>query len=320
MKLIRRPRARWCRSTSIGPRKLRSRHHLCRSRRWTQGHSWHRNSTIEKLAVLLQVRPQGMLLLADELAGLFLNLSRYSGGQDNEFWLEAWCGGPYRVERLNRPSVDLAHLLVGVVGGLQPDKLVRSFGSDADGMYARFLFAWPEEAEYQPLTNEVGEIEPTIINALIRLIDLPVKTGDGEFSPRGIDMTCEASDHFEQFRHFLHERKAEFEGREREWMAKGPSHVLRLAGALTYLDWAFAGGDEPQTIKGPHVESAVHLWKGYFWPHAKAALRHIGFNDRHADARRVLRWIEAHHKDEISVKDARREALGQRLDGEQTLA
>jgi hypothetical protein len=31
-----------------------------------------------------------MLVTLDELAGLFLNLSRYSGGTDKEFWLEAW--------------------------------------------------------------------------------------------------------------------------------------------------------------------------------------------------------------------------------------
>ena len=40
------------------------------------------DSTIEKLAVLFQARPQGMLVIRDELAGLFLNLSRYSGGTD----------------------------------------------------------------------------------------------------------------------------------------------------------------------------------------------------------------------------------------------
>jgi hypothetical protein len=47
------------------------------------------DSTVERLAVLLQARPRGMLVIADELAGVFLNMSRYSGGQDNEFWLEA---------------------------------------------------------------------------------------------------------------------------------------------------------------------------------------------------------------------------------------
>ena len=50
------------------------------------------NATIEKLAKLLLPRPQGMLLICDELAGLFLNLSRYSGGSDREFSLEAWNG------------------------------------------------------------------------------------------------------------------------------------------------------------------------------------------------------------------------------------
>ena len=83
------------------------------------------NATIERLAALLQARPQGMLMLSDELAGLFLNMSRYSGGQDNEFWLEAWDGSPYTVERVGRPPIVLRHLLIGVVGGLQPDKLAR---------------------------------------------------------------------------------------------------------------------------------------------------------------------------------------------------
>jgi hypothetical protein len=49
--------------------------------------------TIERLAILLQGRPQGMLVTLDELAGLFLNLSRYSGGTDGAqakafYWTE----------------------------------------------------------------------------------------------------------------------------------------------------------------------------------------------------------------------------------------
>src|SRR5215467_5798563 len=145
------------------------------------------NSTIERIAVLLTARPQGMLLLADELAGLFLNMSRYSGGQDNEFWLETWCGGPYRVERMGRSAVDIDHLLVGIAGGLQPDKLARSFGGDLDGMYARVLFAWPAEPPYRPLTDEVAEVEPEIINALGRVVDLGAGLDrDGTFAPHAI--------------------------------------------------------------------------------------------------------------------------------------
>ena len=62
--------------------------------------------TIERLAVLIEVRPRGMLLVIDELAGLFANMTRYnSGGSDREFWLEAWNGGHHVVERLGRPPV-----------------------------------------------------------------------------------------------------------------------------------------------------------------------------------------------------------------------
>jgi Protein of unknown function (DUF3987) len=131
--------------------------------------------TIERIAMLSGARPSGLLVIADELAGLFLNTSRYSGGQDDEFWLEAWNGKHYVVERVNRSPVEVDHLLVGIAGGFQPDKLARSFDGDADGMYARSCFGWPEEPPYQPLSNDVAEIEPEIINALNRIVNLPAE-------------------------------------------------------------------------------------------------------------------------------------------------
>ena len=122
-------------------------------------------------------------------------MSRYSGGQDNEFWLEAWNGNPYLVERMGRPPISVEHLLVGVVGGLQPDKLSKSFIADMDGMYARILFCWPPEPNYQPLTDDVTECEPEVINALSRLVNLPC--GE-EFTPKMVPLSSEARARFEQ--------------------------------------------------------------------------------------------------------------------------
>jgi hypothetical protein len=120
------------------------------------------DSTIERLAQLISAHPSGALLIIDELAALFLNLSRYSGGSDREFWLQAWNGDAYRVERMGREPVNLDHLLVGIIGGLQPDKLSRSFQGDHDGIYARILFAWPPEPPYRPLTDDVDVLEPAL--------------------------------------------------------------------------------------------------------------------------------------------------------------
>ena len=277
------------------------------------------DSTIERLAVLLQARPQGMLMLSDELAGLFLNMGRYSGGQDNEFWLEAWNGGSYTVERMGRPSIVVDHLLVGVVGGLQPDKLARSFKGDHDGMYARVLFAWPPEPEYRRLTNDVTEIEPEIINAIMRIVGLEGAHGaDGEFAPRSVPLSTAATETFEQLRQFVHAGKHSLDGREREWWSKTPAHVLRLAGTLAYLNWAMLGGEEPNEVEDCFIKNTVRLVRDYFWPHSRAALRQIGLSERHANARRVLRWIAAQNLAEVSIKDIRRDALAQSFDAEQT--
>ena len=275
------------------------------------------DATVERFAVLLQARPRGMSLVADELASLFLNMGRYSRGQDNEFWLEAFNGKHFVVERMGRPPVVVKHLLIGITGGFQPDKLSRSFNGDADGMYARVCFAWPAEPSYQRLSNDVAEDEPELINALSHLVDLPAG-GDAEFAPRRVSLSADAVEGFEQFRQFAHASKDGLDGREREWWAKGGTHVLRLAGTLAYLDWVWFGGPEPSYVSKDNIDAAIRLWHDYFWPHTRAALRQVGRSERHHDARRALRWLRAHRKTEISREDVRRDALGQKLDAEQT--
>ena len=274
------------------------------------------DSTIERLAVLLQAKPRGALLIADELAGLFANMGRYSSGSDREFWLEAWNGKSFMVERLGRPPVHVEHLLVGMVGGFQPDKLARAFEGDNDGMHARLLFAWPEESSHRLLTNEIEEVEPEILNALARLIDLPDQE-EGVFAPRTIALSAKAYTAFEDFRARHHRDKTALDGREREWFAKGPTQVLRLAATLALMDWAWRGGPPPSEVEAASVEPAVELWRGYFWPHAVAAVRQVGVSDRHADARKVLRWVKANRKTEVAREEARVEALTKRYDADQ---
>ena len=115
-------------------------------------------------------------------------------------------------------------------------------------MYARLCFVWPTEPRYRPLNNDADDIDPVIYNALTRLMDLPSEE-DGIFAPRKVALSSEAVKAFEWFRRFAHDQRALLDGREREWFGKGNSHVLRLAGTLSYLDWAVAGGPEPARIE-----------------------------------------------------------------------
>jgi hypothetical protein len=269
--------------------------------------------TIERMCELLVARPQGMVLIIDELAGLLLNMSRYSGGQDNQFWLMAWDGRSYSAERKNGTSVDVPHLLIGIVGGIQPDRLPGCFKTN-DGMHARFLWHWPAKAPYRPLTDDIDEVDPTIVKMFEKLSRL------GEQNHKRLPLSQRALAAFEGLRKTVEEDGEALAGREREWWAKIPTHVLRLAGTLCYMRWALVGKEEPNKLIDKYINAATRVTLDYLWPHARACLRQIGLTERHADARTVLRWIKTKGETRVLRENIRREALSQRLDAEQTEA
>jgi hypothetical protein len=288
--------------------------------------------TIQRLAMLCNVRPRGMLQIRDEMSGLFTNIQRQSSAR--AFYLEAWNGLRYVVERVDDDrSINVENLLVGLMGGFQPDKLSRAFSGDEDGMYARFLFGWPTTPAYSPLTDDVAEVAPEFQRLLTRLIRLPAEDQDGQFAPRSIPLSADARASFEDYRRYVDQTKRALEGREQQWLVKSETQVLRLAGTLAYLDWAslqdapssamgverISASMEPDTIGERFMADAIRLMREYFWPHARAALRQIGLTDRHIHMRRTLRWIRVHRMEAVSVKDVRREALGGSLDADQTL-
>jgi Protein of unknown function (DUF3987) len=276
------------------------------------------DGTIERFGELLSARPQGVLRLQDELAGMFSNMSRYSGGSDREFWLESWNGDAYTVERVSR-NLYLDHLMIAVVGGMQPDKLRASFEGDADGMYGRILFSWPREAPFIAPNDGTQEVDPEIYTALARVNGLAEFTAEGKLVDRKIKLSAGARQEFTQFAQFAHEGKAALEGREREWFSKMTAHVLRLAGTIAILDWAMGPAvAPPELISEEAMGAAIELVRDYFCPHARAALRQIGLSDKHANARRVLLWIKAMGVANVSREDVRRDALGQRLDADAT--
>jgi hypothetical protein len=190
-------------------------------------------------------------------------------------------------------------------------------------MYARILFAWPPEPAFNSLNDDAEEIDIAIYNALIRL-DKLAEFADGRLVIEDIPLSAKAREEFERFRRFVHDQKDALEGREREWWAKATAHTLRLALTLSLFDWAMGEhkerqDPEPDAVAKTYMDSAIRLVRDYFWPHARAALRQIGLSDRHLNARRILRWVKANRKNEVSLRDARRHALGERLDEEQTM-
>jgi hypothetical protein len=100
------------------------------------------NATVEALSDILKDNPQGLLCAPDELSGWFGSLDVYSkgGSKDRALWLEAYNGGPQRIDRVTRGHIFVPNWSACLLGGIQPD-IFRSIASklDNDGLLQRFM-------------------------------------------------------------------------------------------------------------------------------------------------------------------------------------
>lgn len=105
--------------------------------------------TYEKLRALLSEKPDGVLSVRDEMRGLLLQLAREESAPARAFYLSAWSGGRYTVDRIGRGTVTVPDARLSMIGCIQPgplSELVQQArrGAADDGMLDRFLIAWPD--------------------------------------------------------------------------------------------------------------------------------------------------------------------------------
>lgn len=111
--------------------------------------------TVEKLGILLNENPNGLLLFRDELTGWLRTLDREGHENDRSFYLEAWDGkNPYTYDRVGRGTLHISAACVSVLGGIQPGPLGHYLraavkgGSGDDGLIQRFqLLVYPDDTQ-----------------------------------------------------------------------------------------------------------------------------------------------------------------------------
>ena len=108
------------------------------------------DTTVEALLAVAASNPKGLLHVRDELAGWYQSLDRYNNGGDRPFWIECYGGRYYAADRVknNGTPIKVDRLSIGLLGGIQPDRLADLLKSAADGLQARFLPIWPDPVEF----------------------------------------------------------------------------------------------------------------------------------------------------------------------------
>lgn len=263
------------------------------------------DATTEKVADLIATTWRGLLLCRDELSGWLGSMDRYNGGGDRPFWLEAFGGRPYTIDRKSNPEpVIVDHLSVSILGGTQPDKLQSLLiQCDDDGLLARFLVAYPDPV---PLSRPTTRIDKDkLVTGLKRLRNLPVmKDSMGNNRPFYIQFTEDAANCFHTFRQQCREWEQDAHGPYKGHIGKLPGLVVRVSCILTHLDYAMDNNAlTPSDIPLSCIQRAIRLVGDYTRLHAHRAYGTSKPATEITAAKSIAEVIKKDQLSSISIRD-----------------
>jgi len=263
--------------------------------------------TIEKVAALLATAaPKGLLIVRDELAGWILGMTSYNDA-GRAFWIEAYGGRPYRVERQKHPApIIVPRLAAGVFGGIQPDRLGELMIADGDdGLLARFLWAWPEPALFK-LGRRVPRTD-WAIDCFDRLRWLDLQHDDPP-RPFLVPLAVPGIPLIEKFGRDAQTRQKEAGGLMCSAFGKARGHALRVSLVLEMLRWCAEDGAAapPTEISDGAFADAAVLVGDYFIPMAERVYGDAAVDRKTRNAATLARWILRERATEVYVRDVQR--------------
>ncbi|MFZ5696160.1 MAG: DUF3987 domain-containing protein [Pseudomonadota bacterium] len=249
------------------------------------------DATPEAVGAILSGNPAGTLHFRDELAGWLTSFDRYSPG-GREFWLEAYGGRPFVIDRKgSKSALTIPFNGVSVVGGIQPDKMAAAL-LDAvdDGLVARFLWVWPDPV---PLQRPRQLADVSRLEAIYRRLDGLQFGRDeaGNATAITLPLTPEASDLFHEWRLSNGQGVEDSGALYKSFCGKLPGALLRLSLAMELVAWATRGGNEPEAVTVQTVAAVAEWIDEYAKPMALRVYGDASLPKVERDAAILARYI-----------------------------
>ena len=268
------------------------------------------DATVEATASILAGNPRGLVLWRDECSAWIGNIAKYGDG-DRAFWVEAYGGRSYSIDRKKHPEpLRLDHLAVSIVGGIQPDRLATLLmNGDDDGMAARFLLTWPESVKpKRPSHQPDGQL---VTRALGKLRKLAFQTDNenGGMMPITLPIEPAALDVFQEWREQHFEDSQSASGLMASSLGKMPGQALRLSLVLELLWWAAGpeGAAEPKLVSARALGAALDLVEGYFKPMLTRVLGEAALPQVDRQTAALARAILSRRAERINARQVRRD-------------
>lgn len=252
--------------------------------------------TPESLLLTHNNNPRSVVILVDEIMGMFNSANRYTNGQLIEQLLTAWSGGALDVTRVsNTIPVHIEYPCINIIGGTQTKRvheLLRK-GFEENGLLDRILFVLPKSSRMSEWVNRDDDGEKMSAtatrweNILDKVLALDYDTEAEERIPHVLSMDREAKEYFFSWWNSKVERinkiedDAEVDSRE----MKHPAHVARLALLMQVLRHA-SGESHLQFVDMVSVKAAIRL-NDYF-ENSYVRIRSFVANDTCEDPPKVL--------------------------------
>lgn len=205
-------------------------------------------------------------------------------------------------------EISVPHLLWGILGGIQPDRLkTMLLAGDDDGLSARFLYTWPNPQPPRRARSglNIGRAQEW----LARLRALPWTPPE----PLLIPFSASAADALHEWRLEVASMEAGASGMFLSWLGKLPGFAVRLALIFAHLEWAC--GDlsaAPSEVREVDVCRAMSLLQDYAIPMARRCFGEAALPQAERDARTLARWLlrQQPMPAALNARDLRRRANG----------
>jgi Protein of unknown function (DUF3987) len=271
------------------------------------------DTTIEKVAEILEDNPRGILVARDELAGWLGSFTRYKGkggGTDLPYWLEIHRAGTILYDRKTgeRTTVMVPQAAASVTGGIQPGVLVRALTPEFldAGLAARLLLAMPTAP---PKRWSEIEIDPPVEEAYQKAITSLLALGfdtipGGEDVPHALRLSPEAKAAWVAFYNAWAREQAAAEGELAAAFSKLEGYAARFALLHHVASRVARGENDRAAVEKESIEAGVTLCR-WFANEARRIYATLSESREERDARRLVEFIQT-RGGRISARDLMR--------------
>lgn len=224
----------------------------------------------------------GIVILVDEIMGLFRTVNRYNNSSLVQDLLSAYSGIPFNVSRITSPEpVYVSTPCVNIIGTTQTVPLSEIFTSEllGNGFLDRFIFVYPKSQQVPLIavhdrncSNKPAEALATWSEVINKIMSQSPFTDGGEGIPTTLEMSTEAEEYFVSWWNEivkadnLIERDSDVCSRN----SKRDNNTARLALIVQLLRWA-CGESHKDFVDIESVKAAITL-NEYFEEHYQRVL------------------------------------------------